>query len=140
LGAGLSRVIDPIRRRKGTTSMHEYTSLLLKFLGYEIKYLLNMHYHSAAYGGILYERIDVIRLLLDGKLELELDLATELKKVRFDDSMSHDSFGRPHSHWQPQPFEDWRTNSYKRQVELRLLILLEESNSIDAQSEDNVIG
>ena len=57
---------------------------LMDFVSDYICMLLGMDYHMELYGKILYERVGVIRVCVDGKLETEYNLAEMLAKLRFD--------------------------------------------------------
>ncbi|KAK0120704.1 hypothetical protein ONS96_010907 [Cadophora gregata f. sp. sojae] len=67
-----------------------------------------MAYHTASYGGIVYERIGSIRFTVDGELYKEYDLAEELANLQF-----HDSFGNSPREERPAVFKAWKENAYK---------------------------
>ncbi|KAL5362437.1 hypothetical protein BJX96DRAFT_177150 [Aspergillus floccosus] len=52
-------------------------------LSTEIGALLMMDYHHLYYGGLLYEHIGAIRILVDGKVHKEFNLAERLAALRF---------------------------------------------------------
>ncbi|OJK02126.1 hypothetical protein ASPACDRAFT_1854132 [Aspergillus aculeatus ATCC 16872] len=58
---------------------------LCQYLKMEIGALLEMSYHTAKYGQPLYEHIGTIRMLVDGQLVDEFDLATWLARLHFTD-------------------------------------------------------
>lgn len=53
-----------------------------------INSLLHMGYHTSRWGSPLYERIGTIRMLVDGQLHCEFDLAARLAGLQFTDSRS----------------------------------------------------
>lgn len=57
---------------------------LAQMLYPHIFWLLRLRYHTLYYGGILYEHIGKIRLLVEGKLKGEYDLAELLAPMKFD--------------------------------------------------------
>lgn len=61
---------------------------LCEYLRGWISNILHMSYHTSAYGQPLYERIGTIRMLVDGQLHCEFDLAARLAGLRFTDSRS----------------------------------------------------
>lgn len=88
--------------------------LLKQFLGY----LLGMSYHQARYGAILYERIGKIRMILDGEVLHEFDLAERLQGCRF-----NDSFGNVPRENRESTFKKWKVNTYKTRIELGLPVI-----------------
>ena len=72
---------ERIPREKYTTR----PEWLATFLATEIGGLLSMGYHTAEYGMILYESIGAIRILVDGKLTYEFDIASRLANLRKSD-------------------------------------------------------
>jgi len=77
---------------------------LVAFLVQQMDRLLDMSYHTASYGGILYERIGSIKFTLDGELWTEFDLAERLANVQF-----RDSFGKLPRQERPAVFEAWNS-------------------------------
>ncbi|KGO69841.1 hypothetical protein PITC_043040 [Penicillium italicum] len=61
---------------------------LCKYLEGWICGLLDMSYHTSKFGQPLYEHIGTIRMLVDGQLHCELDLAAWLAGLRFTDPTS----------------------------------------------------
>ncbi|KUL85782.1 hypothetical protein ZTR_07396 [Talaromyces verruculosus] len=65
---------------------------LCRYMEGWIRYLLQMSYITSAYGKPLYEQIGTIRMLVDGQLQCEFDLAAWLDGLRFtnpSDTMGH---------------------------------------------------
>lgn len=56
---------------------------LCRYIQDWIRHLLDMNYCTASYGQPLYEHIGTIRMLVDGQLEYEFDLAAWLTGLRF---------------------------------------------------------
>jgi hypothetical protein len=45
--------------------------------------LLTMDYHKSRHGMVLYDHIGTIQMLVDGRLQFEIDLSSKLAGVRF---------------------------------------------------------
>ena len=73
---------------------------LVDFVSVGLCSLLRMGYHMAWFGEILYERVGVIRVCVDGKLETDYNLAEKLAKLRFEDTVGYASpYERPDNFW-----------------------------------------
>lgn len=72
---------------------------LAQDLVYEIECLLRMGYHTATYGGILYERIGSISIKANGGILKEFDLAQMLADLRFEDSFGDLSWDKRLEAW-----------------------------------------
>ncbi|KAK2762143.1 hypothetical protein FQN54_001150 [Arachnomyces sp. PD_36] len=66
-------------------SLYMRPEWLLEFISGYLTGLLHMGYHTAGHGGIFYERVGTIRLLVDGQLKVEYALDDLLAKLRHDD-------------------------------------------------------
>ena len=75
------------------------SEFLLTWLSTFIVKLLSMSAHTALYGAILYERVGTIRLMLDGQMKRQWDLAEELENVQPAVQMST---------WKEQAYKDRR--------------------------------
>lgn len=64
-----------------------------------------MSYHHARYGGIVYERIGAIRIVVDGEVT-EVDLADQLAKLRFTDP--GETFGHLDRKVRLSTFWEWK--------------------------------
>ena len=91
---------------------------LLNFIISYIEMILVMSYPTAEFGGILYERVGCIKVLMDGEVYKEWDLATALKEVQVQDSFG----GAPREH-RPVVSKNWKENAHKTRVELGLAIV-----------------
>lgn len=75
------------RTRKLSTDLSTYAvrpEWFARVLCSEISNLLGMHYYTLYLGGILYEHIGVIRVLVDGNFHQEFDLAKKLAPMKWD--------------------------------------------------------
>ncbi|KAF4636657.1 hypothetical protein G7Y89_g1422 [Cudoniella acicularis] len=93
-------------------------SMLLPFIERYIELLMgmrDMRDYTTCHGGILYERIGTLKLLLDGELRREWDMAKELKNIRL-----NDSFSVIPREERPETFRKWKANAYKLRTELGL--------------------
>lgn len=77
-----------------------------------------MSRYTAGFGGILFERIGAIRVLVDGELQHEFDLALELRDIEF-----NDAFGYSPREERPGIFQRWKRFAYKGRVTLGLPVL-----------------
>jgi hypothetical protein len=120
----------------GSRLLHGPEFILNVVLG-NIGILLKMSYHTASWGGLLYERIGKIKVLLDGELRKEWDLAKELSAVEFDNS-----FGYYPPEQRPEIFRKWKLKAYRTRIELGLPVIplkdgkKEAGNSSSAQQRD----
>jgi hypothetical protein len=87
-----------------------------KFLVSEIRSLLRMNYYTASYGKILYERIGAIRILVDGDLKHEFDLASILASLRF--TRPQETFGHFVSQKRISAFWNWKKETLTRREQL----------------------
>lgn len=89
-----------------------------------IQIILRMDYHTADKGRILYERIGTIRILRDGELQTELDMARQLRDIEFDNS-----FGDiVPCERRPEYFKNWKIQTYETRVRLGLSVLPVDEN------------
>lgn len=96
-----------------------HPEFIVNFIASEIKTLLVMGYHTAAFGGIVFERIGTIRLMLDGEVREEWDLAKLFSSIRFNDSFGHI---QPRER-RPEMFKKWKARAYKTRIELGLPVI-----------------
>lgn len=101
---------------------------LLKFVESWIITLLEMGYHTAEYGRLLFERVGHIRLFLDGTLRKEIDLAELLEERSFDDS-----FGNYPREERETVFKAWKVEARKTRIALGLKVL-----PLDDEKEDGI--
>lgn len=94
------------------------SEFLADYLRRYVQELLNMNYHTARLGGLLYERIGRIRIMVDGEVKQEWDLAKELAKLEF-----RDCFGELERAKRPARFKAWKADAYKIRAELGLPII-----------------
>lgn len=105
---------------KGGLIVHP--KMLMKLLRQFLGYLLGMSYHQAEYGAILYERIGKIRMILDGEVLQEFDLAERLRGCLFTDS-----FGNVSRANRDSTFKMWKANAYRTRIELGLPVIADDS-------------
>ena len=104
-------------RKKGPMLLRD-SQYILCFVLRELEHVLRMSYASAEWGVLIYERIGKIKVLLDGELRKEWDLAKELATVKFDDS-----FGNHAREKRPEVFRRWKLNAYRTRVKMDLPVL-----------------
>jgi hypothetical protein len=96
----------------------------------DIGILLRMCYHTASYGSLLYERIGSIKVLMDGKLHKEWDLAKCLAEVKF-----CDSFGHYPREQRAEVFAKWKLNAHQARIKFGLPVMpLKEKKTADEGS------
>ena len=106
-----------LRRRDGKNyTMHP--EVWLEFVSSSIGSLLAMSYHTGSFGAILYERIGKIRVLFNGEIRREWDLAILLSEMKF-----YDSFGEISRDYRKDYFCEWKIKAYHKRVELGLPVL-----------------
>jgi hypothetical protein len=103
-------MLDTLRRESGIDYLM-HPERILNFIRSDIDMLLRMCYHTAAFGGVLFERIGTIRLMMDGELCEEWNLAKLLASVRFSDS-----FGQVPREQRPEVFKRWKAKAYKTRI------------------------
>ncbi|KZW02731.1 hypothetical protein EXIGLDRAFT_730864 [Exidia glandulosa HHB12029] len=96
---------------------------LSDFLRGSLRGLLNMNYHTAAYGGILHGGIDEIVLLVDGaeRENNKIDVAAYLKRLAFTDPRR--TFGHVYPHEKRlERFWLWKKEAVEKRRQLGLLV------------------
>ncbi|PMD35981.1 hypothetical protein L207DRAFT_98691 [Hyaloscypha variabilis F] len=88
---------------------------LLNSIISDIKTLLRMRYDTAKYGTLLYERIGKIKVLMDGELHKEWNLAKQLVKVPLDGL-----FGNYAQLGRQALFARWKQSVLQSRVELEV--------------------
>jgi hypothetical protein len=89
---------------------------LCEYLRAWISDLISMSYHTSSYGMPLYERIGTIRMLVDGRLHSEFDLATRLACLRF--AGPADTMGHLPRDEREAGFEKWKKETlFRREVQ-----------------------
>jgi hypothetical protein len=89
--------------------------MLASFVGNHLSTLLYMNYHTAEFGGILYERVGTIRTCVDGELKRTLDLSFYLDLLDFTEN-PHDTMGHMSDREKRLPaFREWK----ERALEMR---------------------
>jgi hypothetical protein len=88
---------------------------IVSFICNYFRILLGMSPHTAIFGGILLERIGAVRFLLDGMLFEEIDLASILARVEF-----QNSFREYPEETRPAVFKQWKRRAYDTRKMLRL--------------------
>jgi hypothetical protein len=114
------------RNQKGPMFLRD-SEYILCFVLRELESVLLMSYHTAEWGGLIYERIGKIKVLLDGELRKEWDLAKELATVKFDDS-----FGNHPREKRPEVFRRWKLNAYRTRVKTGLPVMRLKDDKKDA--------
>ncbi|KAL1983107.1 hypothetical protein VTN96DRAFT_437 [Rasamsonia emersonii] len=94
---------------------------LARFIIGKINMLLDMSYHTAYYGRIMYERIGVIRVCVDGKLEREMNLAERLAKLRKEGPS--DTFGNVLREDRQRVFWQWKKRALEKRREAGLPVI-----------------
>jgi len=92
---------------------------VLGYIRSDIDLLLKMCYHTAEFGGLLYERIGRTKVLMDGQLREEWDLAQELVDLQFSDS-----FGRFPRERREEIFNTWKQSAFQTRKDLDLPVIL----------------
>jgi hypothetical protein len=85
---------------------------LCEYLQGWISGLLAMSYHSSSYGQPLYEQIGTIRMLVDGELHCEFDLADRLARLRF--TGSGYTMGHLPTDEREAGFWEWKNETLRR--------------------------
>ncbi|PYH86692.1 hypothetical protein BO82DRAFT_349866 [Aspergillus uvarum CBS 121591] len=94
---------------------------LCKYLKQEIGGLLHMSYYTARYGELLYEHIGTIRMLVDGQLVHEFDLAAELARLGFTDE--RDTMGHLRREERGSGFWEWKKETLSLRKEHGLSVI-----------------
>ncbi|KAJ5588008.1 uncharacterized protein N7459_003773 [Penicillium hispanicum] len=103
---------------------------LAEYLSSEIRGLLHMGYHTAEYGKFLYERIGIIRMIVDGTVT-EIDLGATLAEQRFTDPA--DTFGHVWPREERVPtFWRWKKNTLARREELGFPVVWPQDPELNA--------
>ena len=105
------------QNEKGPMSLRDAKYILSDVLS-DLESVLGMSYHTATWGVLIYERIGKIKVLLDGELRKEWDLAKELAAVKF-----NDSFGRYPREQRPEVFRKWKLKAYRARIKLGLPVI-----------------
>jgi hypothetical protein len=111
---------DKLRRLRKESGIDYlmHPGYLVNFICGDIERLLQMCCHTAEFGGILFERIGTIKLMLDGEIHQEWELAKLLASVRFSDS-----FGNVPRESRVEVFEEWKTGTYKKRIHFGLPVI-----------------
>jgi len=91
---------------------------ILSYILSGIDTVLRMCYHTAEYGCLLYERIGIIKVLKDGELRKEWDLAKQLADVSFDNS-----FGNHPRERRREVFTVWKQLAFETRIKLGLPVV-----------------
>ena len=94
---------------------------LCQYLRMEIGGLLQLGYHTARYGQPLYEHIGTIRMLVDGQLVDELDLAAWLARLHFTDP--EDTMGHLVREQRLSSLEEWKRETWSLRKERGLPVI-----------------
>jgi len=86
-------------------------TFLARYIRQEILSLLGMCGDHAMFGAIIYERVGVIKFLLDGQVTEEIDVATWFPKVKF-----WDSFSQLPRRDRKARFEEWKKDVPRRRI------------------------
>jgi hypothetical protein len=68
--------------------------------------------------GIIYERVGTIRIMLDGQVRQEWDLATKLQELKF-----HDAFGEYPREERSEVFKKWKSKAHNVRKHLGLNVI-----------------
>lgn len=96
--------------------------------------LLQMSYHTAWYGMIMYERIGTIRYYVDGQLSTQHDLDVLLAKCRSNDS--GDTFGNIANEERSAFFWKWKKKALKARKEAGLPVIYPDDPELVSDSTD----
>ena len=107
-----------VRRSQDGKNYTMHPEILLEFVSSSISSLLNMSYSAASFGAILYEQVGKIRILFNGEIRNEWDLAILLSEVKF-----INSFYEIPSEDRKDYFNEWKLKAYNKRVELGLPVL-----------------
>lgn len=112
------------RRRTVLETTSQLDPVLLEgFMRRNISSLLSMGYHTAEYGGFLYEQIGTIRFCLGGKLKEEINLAEALAQLRRIDPDS--TFGHLRAQEDRVPeFWGWKASALRMRGEAGLPVVV----------------
>lgn len=80
--------------------------------------LLRIDYHHAEYSAILFERVGTMRILVDGEVQCEYNLAERLHQSKFDES-----FGNMPREQRAEYYKKWKSYAYKTRVEHGLPVI-----------------
>ncbi|KAJ5116344.1 hypothetical protein N7456_000692 [Penicillium angulare] len=100
---------DESERSETLSSYTTRPEWLCKYMSYWIRDLLHMSYHTSEYGKPLYEHIGIIRMLVDGQLHCEFDLATWLARLQF--TGSGDTMGHLPTNGSESGLSKWKTET-----------------------------
>lgn len=101
-------------RKKSGANFVMNPEYVAKFLAGMIETLLGMSCYTAGYGLLFYERLGVIRLMLDGEVRYQWDLADRLARLQFDEyTLRKCEF-----------YRTWRKKAYKTRQRLGLPVIL----------------
>jgi hypothetical protein len=105
------------RENNGPDYLMNPEYILQHILG-DIRGALAMGNATASYGSLVYERVGSIKVLMDGELHKEWDLAKCLNDVQF-----NNSFGNYPREKRTGVFRKWKRNAYKARVEFGLPVI-----------------
>jgi len=100
------------RREKDSVEYVLGAKPMLQFVKAQIDMVLEMSYHTGERGAIFYEKIGMLRYLLDGKLYEEVDLSELLGKLGF-----NNSFGREPWENRLACYKEWKSRALKKRTE-----------------------
>jgi hypothetical protein len=107
-----------IYRRENGPHYLRNPEYILDYVVSDIQMILDMSYHSASYGALVFERVGSIKVLLDGEVRQEWNLAKCLAELQF-----NDSFGNYPREKRRRVFEKWKLNAHQARVELGLVVM-----------------
>lgn len=104
---------------------------LVDFLLRNFQGLVNMGYHSAAYGGFLMERVGTVQFRHDGLTVSTMELANSLAEMRF--THSQDTFGHvyPNENRVPE-FWRWKKQALKKRQAAGLPVIWPEDPELES--------
>lgn len=112
------------RQSRGSLQLSDYTTrpewCAAHLMG-EITAILDMDYHTALYGMILYEQIGRIQIRVNGEVTEELDIAHRLAEMRFTDAGQ--TFGYMSNENRISAFWKWKKWVLSRRQELGLPVV-----------------
>lgn len=92
---------------------------LAEFLMQHNDRLLTVDYHHAEYSAIIFERVGTMRILIDGEVQCEYNLAERLHQSKFEES-----FGNMPREQRAEYYQKWKSYAYKTRIEHGLPVIM----------------
>lgn len=107
-----------IYRKENGPDFLRHPEYILNYVISDFGSILAMSSHSAPYGALVYERVGSIKVLMDGEVRKEWDLATCLAELQF-----NNSFGNYPREQRQQVFAKWKLKAHQTRVEFGLPVI-----------------